>query len=89
MKKIILIVLTLVLIIFMDSCGNMATAGKKQKVIHKYEVLLSTKDTMYVDAWFYDSSYATFTSDMTVKFYDTNWNDFLTIENPIYIKEIK
>lgn len=85
MKKIIL----LALIISMVSCSNMATGGKKQKVIHKYEVLLSTKDTMYVDAWFYDSSYATFTSDITVKFYDTNWNDFLTIEDPIYIKEIK
>ena len=85
MKRIIL----LVLIVSMVSCGNMTTGSKKQKVIHKYEVLLQTKDTMYVDAWFYDSSYATFTSDMTVKFYDTNWNDFLTIEDPIYIKEIK
>ena len=80
MKKIILLALTAIMV---TGCG------KEQRITHKYEVLLSTKDTMYVDAWFYESSYATFTSDMTVKFYDTNWNDFLTIENPIYIKEIK
>lgn len=85
MKKIIL----LALIISMVSCGNMATCGKKQRVTHRYEVLLPTKDTMYVDAWFYESSSATFTSKRTAVFYDTRWREILTVDDPIYIKEIK
>ena len=79
MKKIIL----LALIVFMVSCD------KQQRVTHKYEILLSTKDTMYVDAWHYESSSATFTSKRTVIFYDTYWMNILTINDPIYIKEIK
>jgi len=79
MKKIILLTLT---ILMMVGC-------KEQRVTHKYEVLLSTKDTMYVDAWYYESSSATFTSKRTVIFYDTHWMDILTINDPIYIREIK
>jgi hypothetical protein len=80
MKKIILIIALTILIV---GCG------KEQRVTHKYEVLLSTKDTMYVDAWYYESSSATFTSKRTVIFYDTHWMDILTINDPIYIREIK
>ena len=79
MKKIIL----LALIIFMSSCC------KQEKVTHKYEVLLFTKDTMYVDAWYYEYSSATFTPEKTVIFYDTHYKGFLTINDPIYIREIK
>lgn len=79
MKKIIL----LAIIIFMVSCG------KQQRIMHKYEILLSTKDTMYVDAWHYETSSATFTSKRTVIFYDTHWIGILTINDPIYIREIK
>jgi hypothetical protein len=79
MKKIILLVLTALMI----GCG------KEQRAIHKYEVLLSTKDTMYVDAWYYESFSATFTSKRTVIFYDAHWNDILTINDPVYIREIK
>jgi len=79
MKKIILLALT----------SLMIGCEKEQRVTHKYEVLLSTKDTMYVDAWFYESSSATFTSKRTVVFYDTHWMDVLTINDPIYIREIK
>lgn len=80
MKKLIILALIALMIL---GCG------KEQRVTHKYEVLLSTKDTMYVDAWFYESSSATFTSKRTVKFYDTRWMDILTINDPIYIREIK
>lgn len=79
MKKIILLALSILMI----GCG------KEQRVTHKYEVLLSTKDTMYVDAWHYESSSATFTSKRTVVFYDTRWMNILTINDPIYIREIK
>lgn len=44
---------------------------------------------MYVDAWDYMSSSATFTSKRTVRFYDTRYKNILTIKDPIYIKEIK
>lgn len=80
MKKVILLALIALITV---GCG------KEQRVTHKYEVLLSTKDTMYVDAWYYESSSATFTSKRTVKFYDTRWMDILTINDPIYIREIK
>ena len=79
MKKILLALTTLM----------MMGCSKGQRVTHKYEVLLSTKDTMYVDAWYYNSSSATFTSKRTVVFYDTHWTDILTINDPIYIREIK
>jgi hypothetical protein len=77
-KKIILLALTAIMV---TGCGK--------RITHKYEVLLSTKDTMYVDAWFYESSSATFTSKRTVKFYDIHYRDILTINDPIYIREIK
>ncbi len=80
MKKLILLALTALI---------MAGCGKEQRETHKYEVLLSTKDTIYVDAWYYETSSSTFTSKRTVIFYDTDWMDFLTINDPIYIREIK
>lgn len=79
-KKIILLALTALMMVGCD---------KKQRVSHKYEVLLSTKDTMYVDAWRYESSSATFTSKRTITFYDTHSMDILRIYDPVYIREIK
>ena len=78
MKNIILLALTALIM-----------TGCKQIVTHKYEILLSTKDTIYVDAYFYESSSSTFTSKRTITFYDTCWMDILTINDPIYIREIK
>lgn len=78
-KKIILLALSILIM----GCR------KEQRVTHKYEVLLSTKDTMYVDAWRYSSSSATFTSKRSAIFYDIHNMDILTINEPIYIKEIK
>ena len=77
MKKIIL----LALIIFMVSCNEQ----QKQKiVIHKYEILLSTKDTIYVDARSYYLS-----SEGIAVFRDSLCREFATINNPIYVREIK
>lgn len=80
MKKIILIALITLIIV---GCR------KEQREIHKYEILLSTKDTIYVDAWRYESSSATFTSKRTITFYDTHSMDILRIYDPVYIREIK
>lgn len=80
MKKIILLILASLIL---GGCD------KNQRVTHKYEVLLSTKDTMYVDAWRYGFSSATFTSKRTIIFYDTRDKDILTIYDPVYMREVK
>ncbi len=82
MKKIIILLAFTALV--MVGCSR-----KETRVTHKYEVLLSTKDTMYIDAWYYLSSSATFTSKRTVVFYDTLYMDILKIHDPVYIREIK
>ena len=74
----------LLIVLMVIGCGK-----EKQRVTHKYEVLLSTKDTMYVDAYDYESSTSTFTSKRTARFYDTHFRNILTINDPIYIREIK
>ena len=81
MKKIILLLAFTTLV--------MMGCRKEQRVTHKYEVLLSTKDTMYIDAWCYESPSSTFTSNSTAIFYDTKMRDILTIHDPVYIREIK
>lgn len=80
MKKLILLALTTLVV---------AGCGKGSRVTHKYEVLLATGDTMYVDAWKCAPHSGGFTSRKTIKFYDTHWQNFLTIYDPIYIREIK
>ena len=67
----------------------MVSCVKKERRTNIYEVLLSTKDTMYIDARYYYCSTAAFNSRRTVKFYDTHHNEIVTISNPVYIKEIK
>ncbi len=62
---------------------------KRERVMNEYEVLLSTKDTMYVNAWYYDYSIATFTNSKTYVFYDTKRVEIIRIHNPIYIREVK
>lgn len=77
MKKLILLMLTTLM---------MVGCEKEHGEMHKYEVLLPTKDTIYVDARYYESTSA-FTSAVT--FYDTPWKKIIRINNPVYIKEIK
>ena len=77
MKKLILLALT-----------TLVVAGC-EKVTHKYEVLLPTRDTMYVDAWKCAPHSGGFSSRKTLIFYDTHWQKILTIYDPVYIREIK
>lgn len=62
---------------------------KRERVMNKYEVLLPTKDTTYVNAWYYDFSIGTFTNDKMYVFYDTKHVEIIRIHNPIYVREIK
>lgn len=80
MKKFLLLMLTTLMLV---------ACVKRERVINEYEVLLSTKDTMYVNAWYYDCSVATFTSNKTYVFCDTNYAEIIRIHNPIYVREIK
>lgn len=61
---------------------------KRERVTNEYEVLLPTKDTMYVNAWYYDCSIGTFTSNKTYVFYDAKDAETV-IHNPIYVREIR
>lgn len=62
---------------------------KRERVMNEYEVLLSTKDTTYVNAWYYYCSTATFNNNKTYVFYDTKHVEIVRIHNPIYIREVK
>ena len=62
--------------------------AKRERVMSTYEVLLPTKDTIYVNAWYYYCSIGTFTSNKTYVFYDAKDAETV-IHNPIYVREIK
>jgi len=62
---------------------------KRERVINEYEVLLPTKDTMHVNAWYYDCSIGTFTSNKTYVFYSTKHVEVVRIHNPVYVREVK
>lgn len=68
---------------------TLVSCVKRERVMNEYEVLLPTKDTMYVNAWYYDCSIATFTNSKTYVFYDTKRDEIIRIHNPIYIREVK
>ena len=80
MKKNLLLILTAL---------TLVACVKRERVTNEYEVLLPTKDTMYVNAWYYDCSIGTFTSDKTYVFWDTKHVEIIRIHNPIYVREIK
>lgn len=91
MKKILLVLTTLIII----GCGNPASTNKinnkVNKTPNKYEVLLSTKDTIYVEAYYY-TSYAGFLGNSpieTITFYDRNHDRLQEINNPVYVKKIR
>ncbi len=95
MKKIILLALA---ILMMVGCGNPTpNKTKVNKKVNetpapnKYEVLLSTKDTIYVEAYYY-TSHAGFWGNgpiETISFYDRKHYLLQEINNPVYIKEIR
>lgn len=89
MKNIILLTLTALMMV---GCGNpKQTNNKTNKTPNKYEVLLSTKDTIYVEAklyYMYHGYFGTNTEPECV-FEDEQGNIIQVIHNPVYVKEIK
>ena len=92
MKKLILLVLTVLIVI---GCENSTSTNKENnkanKTPNKYEVLLLTKDTIYVEAdsyYLYHGYFGT-NSEPDCVFIDKYCHKIQTIHNPIYIKEIK
>lgn len=90
MKKVILLALTALMMV---GCGN--PTPTKRKVINttpnKYEVLLSTKDKIYVDAnsyYMYHGEFGTITEPDCI-FYDKYGHIIHVIHNPVYVKEIR
>ena len=91
-KKIILLVFTALM---MMECENSTSTNKvnnkDNKTPNKYEVLLSTKDTIYVEAnsyYLYHGYFGT-NSEPDCIFVDKYYNKIQVIHNPIYVKEIK
>lgn len=80
MKKFLLLMLTTLILV---------ACAKRERVLTNYEVLLSTKDTMHVNAWYYWCPCETFTDNRTYVFYDTQQIEVIRINNPIYIREAK
>lgn len=92
MKKLILLALTAFM---MMGCENSTSTSKvnnkANKTPNKYEVLLLTKDTIYVEAdsyYLYHGYFGT-NSEPDCIFIDKYYHKIQTIHNPIYVKEIK
>lgn len=87
MKKIILLALTTLMMV---GCGN-STSKVNNKTPNKYEVLLSTKDTIYIEAelyYMYHGYFGTNTEPDCI-FEDKHGNRIQVIHNPVYVKEIR
>ena len=80
MKKLLLLILIAL---------TLVACVKRERVMNEYEVLLPTKDIMYVNAWYYNCCSGTFTSNKTYVFYDTKPVEIIRIHNPIYVREVK
>lgn len=92
MKKIILLALSALMIV---GCGNSTSTNKVNnkvnKTPNKYEVLLSTKDTIYVEAelyYMYHGYFGTNTEPDCI-FEDEHGNRIQVIHNPVYVKEVR
>lgn len=88
MEKIFLFFITLITI----GCIRTETEPKSEsKPLNTYEVLLATKDTIYIEAYYY-TSYAGFWGNGPIEkitFYDRNHDLLQEINNPIYVKKIE
>lgn len=80
MKKLLLLILTTL---------TLVACAKRERIMSTYEVLLPTKDTMNVNAWYYGCYWSTFTDNRTYVFYDTQHVEVIRINNPIYVRKIK
>ena len=93
MKNIILLALiALVMVVCENSTStNTKVNNKVNKTLNKYEVLLSTKDTIYVEAelyYMYHGYFGTNTEPECI-FEDEHGNRIQVIHNPVYVKEIR
>lgn len=90
MKRII-ILLSLISLIMVGCKNSTSTNIKVNKTPNKYEVLLSTKDTIYVEAelyYMYHGYFGTNTEPECI-FEDEHGNTIQVIHNPVYVKEIR
>ena len=92
MKKITLLALTTLMIVGCrnSTSTNINANNKVNKTLNKYEVLLSTKDTIYVEAklyYMYHGYFGTNTEPECI-FEDEHGNKIQVIHNPVYVKEI-
>lgn len=90
MKKILFICIICLMIM---GCTSNNENSIHHKQFKKYEVLLPTKDTIYIDAYRYfiwDNS-SMFSSGNTIMytFEDDRHNEIIEIQNAVYVKEIK
>lgn len=90
MKKVILLALTALMMV---GCVNSTSTNIKvnNTTPNKYEVLLSTKDTIYVEAfsyYMYHGAFGTNTEPDCI-FDDKYGNRIQVIHNPVYVKEIR
>ena len=72
-------------------CNNNEYIEKKENKRYKFEVLLSTKDTIYIDAYDGYEQTGMFGPNKSYLFYgQPGYRDFIMrVDNPIYIKVIK
>ena len=92
MKKILFIFIACICLMIMGCTSNNENTIT-HKPFKKYEVLLSTKDTIYIDAYRYytwDNS-GMFSAGNTIMytFEDDIHNILMEIQNAVYVKEIK
>lgn len=90
MKKILFIVVMCLIIMGCTSNNENTISHKPFK---KYEVLLPTKDTIYIDAYRYytwdNSSMFGAGNAIVYTFEDDYHNILMEIQNAVYVKEIK
>ena len=92
MKKIILLALAALMMVGCENSISTNKENNKVNEIHnRYEVLLSTKDTIYVEAklyYMYHGYFGTNTEPECI-FEDEHGNTIQVIHNPVYVKEVK
>lgn len=90
MKKILFMAVMCLIII---GCTSNNENPIPHKPFKKYEVLLPTKDTIYIDAYRYytwdDSGMFSTGNTIVYTFEDDRYTILMEIQNPVYVKEIK
>jgi len=89
MKKFITILFCIFLVIGCNQSKQKINVVNKPK-LNTYEILLSTKDTIFIEAKGYTTYSGFFGNSETIiyDFYDEHFNDFQEIRNPVYVKQL-